>query len=159
MATQKNQNPRHLGRGLQSLLSPIIPEVSEPQQTIPITAIEAISSVDKDLQNLAKQIKIDLISPNPYQPRIVWDEKGLEDLAESIKANGVIQPVIVRPAGDGFELIAGERRLRAARLAGLKTIPAVIRSATDSQTRRKQVCNSQLYAPARAALRGAPDAY
>jgi ParB family chromosome partitioning protein len=80
-----------------------------------------------------REIEIDSISPNPYQARTVWDEKELEDLAESIRANGIIQPIVVRPAGSGYQLIAGERRFRAARLASLTTIPAWIRAATEEQ--------------------------
>lgn len=133
MATEKKPKPKHLGRGLQSLLGPIIPAASETKPAVPIVDIDAKLLSEKHLRDSMRQIEFDLISPNPYQPRMVWDENGLEDLAESIKANGVIQPIIVRPAGDGFELIAGERRLRAARLAGLKTIPALVRSATDEQ--------------------------
>ena len=88
---------------------------------------------DKELQNSLQEISVDIIQPNPYQPRTVWDEQELADLAESIKVNGVIQPIIVRPAGSGFELIAGERRLRAAQLAHLTTISALVRQATDEQ--------------------------
>jgi ParB family chromosome partitioning protein len=88
---------------------------------------------DKELHSSLKEIGIDAIFPNPYQPRTVWDQRELEDLAESVKANGVIQPIIVRPAASGFELIAGERRFRAAKLASLATIPALVRSATDEQ--------------------------
>jgi ParB family chromosome partitioning protein len=64
---------------------------------------------------------------------MVWDQQELADLAESIRANGVVQPIIVRPARAGFELIAGERRLRAAQLASLTTIPAIVREASDEQ--------------------------
>jgi len=68
------------------------------------------------------------VSPNPHQPRRQFDETGLTDLASSLKSNGVIQPIIVRRVGsDRFELIAGERRLRAAKLAGMPTIPAIVR--------------------------------
>jgi ParB family chromosome partitioning protein len=63
----------------------------------------------------------------------VWNEQELAELADSIRANGVIQPIIVRPAGQGYQLIAGERRFRAARLASLTTIPALVRAATDEQ--------------------------
>jgi ParB family chromosome partitioning protein len=86
-----------------------------------------------ELQRALQEINIDDISPNPYQPRNVWNEQELEDLAESIRTNGVIQPIIVRPAGKRFQLIAGERRLRAAQLASLTTIPAMVRMASDKQ--------------------------
>lgn len=72
-------------------------------------------------------IPLDHIEPNPQQPRERFDEESLESLAESITAVGVLQPVVVRPTGDTYVLIAGERRCRAARLAGLEEIPAVIK--------------------------------
>jgi ParB family chromosome partitioning protein len=80
-----------------------------------------------------REISIDAVTPNPYQVRTTWDERELADLAESIRANGVIQPVIVRPAESGYQLIAGERRFRAAKLASLTTIPAVVRRANDEE--------------------------
>jgi len=133
MIVQKKEKPRHLGRGLQSLLGPItIPEV-EANQPIPIMAISSNISIDKDLHSSMREISLDSILPNRYQPRTVWDQQELSDLAHSIQANGVIQPIIVRPAGAKFELIAGERRFRAAQLAALATIPAIIRQATDEQ--------------------------
>jgi ParB family chromosome partitioning protein len=72
------------------------------------------------------------IVPNPEQPRREFDEDALEALAQSIRVHGLLQPVVVEPAGAGFQLVAGERRLRAARRAGLATIPAVIRPASES---------------------------
>jgi len=133
MIVQKKEKPRHLGRGLQSLLGPItIPEV-EANLSIPIVAIGSNISIDKDLHSSMREISLDSILPNRYQPRTVWDQQELSDLAHSIQANGVIQPIIVRPAGAKFELIAGERRFRAAQLAALTTIPAIIRQATDEQ--------------------------
>ncbi len=78
-------------------------------------------------------IPVDSISPNPLQPRKRFKEESLEELAESLKEHGVVQPVIVRPAGTGYELLVGERRWRAAQMAGLKAIPAVIREAEASQ--------------------------
>lgn len=78
-----------------------------------------------------REIEVASISPNPHQPRVHFDEESLSELAASIAQIGVLQPILVRPVGDGFELIAGERRWRAARRAGLAVIPAVIRSAED----------------------------
>jgi len=75
---------------------------------------------------------IDIITPNPYQPRKQFSKTDLEELAQSIKEQGLIQPVIVRKNETGYELVAGERRLRASKAAGLKKIPAVIRDATDA---------------------------
>ncbi len=76
------------------------------------------------------EIELDKIIPNEYQPRKVFDDEKLKELAASIKEQGVIQPVIVHRAGPGYQLIAGERRWRAARLAGLKTVPALVKEAT-----------------------------
>src|SRR5256884_5525777 len=102
---------RGLGRGLGALLS------SEPT--------EAEALVD---------VPIDQVEVNPNQPRKDFDFKLLDELAASIKASGVIQPVIVRREGTGYQLIAGERRWRAARQAGLDRIPAIVRDATDAQS-------------------------
>ncbi|WP_153048080.1 ParB/RepB/Spo0J family partition protein, partial [Streptococcus suis] len=75
-----------------------------------------------------RTIKISDIQPNPYQPRIHFDQNKLEELAQSIKENGLIQPIIVRRSSIiGYELLAGERRWRASQLAGLTTIPAIVK--------------------------------
>ncbi|MGH7357185.1 MAG: ParB/RepB/Spo0J family partition protein [Candidatus Rokuibacteriota bacterium] len=81
-----------------------------------------------------EEISVAAIRPNRYQPREHFDEEALGGLAESIREVGVLQPVLVRPAGDGYELVAGERRWRAARRAGLQTIPALVRHADDAAT-------------------------
>src|SRR6058998_3669637 len=105
-------NRRGLGRGLDALLGDA-PTASETQTEIPIDQIE----------------------PNPRQPRKMFDVGALDELALSIKASGVIQPVVVRRGLAGrWQLIAGERRWRAARQAGLARIPAVVREATDAQS-------------------------
>ena len=100
-----------LGRGLEAL----IPEVG-PAETPPLTEID-----------------IDRILPNPSQPRVVLDEGRLEELSKSIRENGVLQPVLVRPFERGYQLVAGERRLSAAQRAGLLKIPAVIREVPDER--------------------------
>jgi len=133
MANKKREKPRHLGRGLQSLLGPIISEGSEVDQLLPNPALVANFPPDKELRDSLQEINIDTISPNPYQSRTVWNEQELADLAESIRTNGIIQPIIVRPTASGYQLIAGERRLRAAQLASLTTIPALVRQANDEQ--------------------------
>jgi len=81
-----------------------------------------------------QEIAIDAIVPNPYQPRKSFSDATLRELGESMKQSGVLQPVIVRRQGSKYQLIVGERRWRAARLAGLGKIPAVIREATDSES-------------------------
>jgi ParB family chromosome partitioning protein len=93
-----------LGKGLSAL----IPDAPEPRPA----AVEA---------------DIDRLAPNDFQPRVQVDDARLQDLAQSIKANGVIQPIVVRTLGDRFQIIAGERRWRAAKLAGLLRVPIVVR--------------------------------
>ncbi|HEV8317692.1 MAG TPA: ParB/RepB/Spo0J family partition protein [Vicinamibacterales bacterium] len=75
----------------------------------------------------AMEVDVDLLAPNEDQPRLQMDDARLEDLARSIKANGVIQPILVRRSGDGYRIIAGERRWRAARRAGLPKVPVIVR--------------------------------
>ena len=82
----------------------------------------------------ANELSISAIKANQYQPRTSFDEKKLKELSESIKKHGVIQPVLVRQEGKSFELIAGERRLRASKLAGLKKIPAIVAKITNTQS-------------------------
>lgn len=79
------------------------------------------------------ELNVDEIRPNPYQPREVFDQKALTELAYSIKENGVFQPIIVKKSIKGYEVIAGERRLRASKLLGNKTIPAIIRQLSDDK--------------------------
>lgn len=83
----------------------------------------------KDVQ----EVGINLISPNPHQPRILFDEMKLKELAASIKEHGVIQPLIVTKRGDQFEIITGERRLQASKIAGLKSVPVIVREASEQQ--------------------------
>jgi ParB family transcriptional regulator, chromosome partitioning protein len=80
-----------------------------------------------------RRISVTQIQPSPFQPRRDFPETALRELAESIRAQGIIQPLVVRPVGDRFELIAGERRWRAAQLAGLSEAPVIVRTATDHE--------------------------
>jgi ParB family transcriptional regulator, chromosome partitioning protein len=92
-----------------------------------------LSVAPKDELEELRQLPVELINPSPHQPRRAFDEEGILALAESIKLRGVLQPVLVRPlAGGRFELIAGERRWRAARVAELETVPCVIRRHDDA---------------------------
>lgn len=117
MATKKNP----LGRNLSSMLS---------QSALQHAAENAASGSGG--RDSLRELPLDLISPGPYQPRSIFDPERLEDLAESIRHQGVIQPVVVRAIADKrFELIAGERRWRAAQLAGIEKIPAIIREVPD----------------------------
>lgn len=126
--TKKVKKP-HLGRGLEALLGPMTKQ--SPNREEP----ETVSKFPPDPQlRLSKnELSVDQIKANPYQPRTVWDEKQLGDLAQSIKENGIIQPIIVRKNTDGYEIIAGERRYRAACLAGLERVPVLERKATDDE--------------------------
>lgn len=88
--------------------------------------IEENKTVYNDVEEVL-EVEITLIRPNPNQPRTIFDEKSLRELAESIKEHGVFQPIILKPVGNGYMLVAGERRVKAAQMAGLSTIPAIIR--------------------------------
>jgi len=86
---------------------------------------------ENEIQNVGKEevldIAIDLIAPNPFQPRKHFDETSLNELAESIRTNGVLQPIIIKKVHNGYLLVAGERRCKAAKIAGFTTIPAIVR--------------------------------
>ena len=112
MTTSRN---RGMGRGLAAILA-----VADDE--------------DADAPEL-RGVAVELVSPNPDQPRKRFDEAGLQALAESMKARGVLQPILVRPrAGGTYELVAGERRWRAARMAGLETIAALVQQRDDAQS-------------------------
>ncbi|MHB1394620.1 MAG: ParB/RepB/Spo0J family partition protein [Clostridia bacterium] len=102
-------NKRALGKGLGAL----IPENEEK------------------VQNAIMELKITDVEPNEKQPRKAFDDQALTDLSESIKEHGVVQPIIVRKLGNGYQIIAGERRWRASRLAGKKTIPAIVKECSN----------------------------
>ncbi len=93
----------------------------------------ALLSTSPDEGENLREIPIGEISPNPQQPRKTFDINSLQELAASMRQSGVLQPVVVRRAGSGFQLIVGERRLRAAQMAGMQRVPAVIREATDAE--------------------------
>ena len=114
--------PRGLGKGLNAIVgADIVNEVIDRPR-----AIEA---------------PVDRLSPNPFQPRRSFTQESLEELAESIRRHGVLQPVVVRPSGDGYQLIAGERRWRAAQIAGLRRIPAVVRELDDTENLQREDLN------------------
>ncbi len=132
MSSSKPKKP-HLGRGLEALLGPITSNLSEPESdTVPKNDYNFPK--DKELEKSKAELPLSAIRPNPYQPRQFWNANELKDLAESIRQNGIIQPILVRPSREGtYEIIAGERRFRAAQMAGLTTVPVMIRAATDEQ--------------------------
>jgi len=89
---------------------------------------------DRNSNDEVKQLPVADISPSPYQPRSVFDEDRIDELCQTIKTHGIIQPIVVRLRDGKYELIAGERRLRAVKKLGMETIPAIIRDFNDSQT-------------------------
>jgi ParB family chromosome partitioning protein len=105
-----------LGRGLSALIpEPIAPPLRDREPASPL------------------ELDLDLLAPNPQQPRVHLDEGALDELAQSIRANGVIQPVIVRKNAGRYEIVAGERRWRAAQRAGLLKVPVVVRDVPDAK--------------------------
>ena len=105
---------RGLGRGLDAL-------------------IHSTATPTSEVQSPATEIPVVMIVPNKFQPRRVFDNEALADLTQSIKQYGIVQPLVVRRTLSGYELVAGERRWRAAQMAGYKTVPAVIREYTDAE--------------------------
>jgi ParB family transcriptional regulator, chromosome partitioning protein len=122
--------PRNaLGRGLGALIREPEPQVAP--QPVP-AAIGALAPPTREIMSAGpQQIDIDLIEPSPFQPRTRFREEALEELARSIKASGIIQPLVVRSVGSRFQLIAGERRWRAAQRAGLTKVSAIVRQVSD----------------------------
>lgn len=130
----KNQptesKPRKLGRGLSALIGSPVP-VTPPQAPVSSPEVQATNTVE--LPQGLVSISVDQIAPNRFQPRRVFDQVSLERLADSIRQSGMMQPVILRPSGGGYELVAGERRWRAATMAGLNSVPSLVRELSDEQ--------------------------
>jgi len=114
---------RALGRGLEELFNSEVLDYNSVEEKI-------VEETNKDEITL---IKLDELRSNPYQPRKIFDENALDELASSIKEHGVFQPIIVKKSIKGYEIIAGERRVKASIKAGLKEIPAIIRDFNDTQ--------------------------
>ena len=114
---------RALGMGLEQLFNGENLDLDQMEKTI----------YENSTNEEIVELNLDDLRPNPYQPRKVFDDEALQELSDSIKEHGVFQPIIVKKSIKGYEIIAGERRYRASKLAGLKTIPAIIRDFTDSQ--------------------------
>lgn len=96
--------------------------------------LEALLPGNEEAAGEASEVAIREIKPNRYQPRRLMDEEKLAELVESIREHGVVQPILIRPTENGYELVAGERRWRAAQLAGLESIPAVVKEYDDAQS-------------------------
>ena len=119
------QKKKALGRGLEQLFSSEVLDFDQFETNI----------MENVKDNDVRELPITDIRPNPYQPRKSFNEEALNELAESIKNYGVFQPIIVKKSIKGYDLIAGERRLRASKIAGLATIPAIIKDFSDEQMR------------------------
>ena len=117
MTTPHENQRRALGRGLGALLP-----------TRPLAAVAPAAAPGTESSS---RLSIGLIDPNPVQPRRVFQQDALHQLAESIRQHGIIQPLVVRRSGDRYQLVAGERRWRAAKLAGLTEVPAVVQEISD----------------------------
>ncbi|OYN90294.1 ParB/RepB/Spo0J family partition protein [Parenemella sanctibonifatiensis] len=124
----EKKNARGLGRGLGDLF-----QRTDEQPGRKSDALDALASLS---DTMFADVPVDRISPNPHQPRTVFQEEELEELAASIGEVGVLQPIVVRRSGEDFELIMGERRWRASQLAGLERIPAIVRSTADTDMLR-----------------------
>ena len=114
---------RALGKGLEELFSTEVLDFQELEDKI----------VEETPKEEIVEINLDELRSNPYQPRKVFDEEALNELASSIKEHGVFQPIIVKKSIKGYEIIAGERRAKASRIAGLSTIPAIVREFDDTE--------------------------
>ena len=112
-----------LGKGLEQLFSNEVIDFNEFERD----TIESAKESD------IKEIKISEIRSNPYQPRKTFNDESLQELASSIKEHGIIQPIIVKKSIKGYELVAGERRTKASKLAGFETIPAIVKDFDDNQ--------------------------
>ena len=124
MNSANDKQRKALGKGLSALLPG---RNQQPAAAVASVAAPAIAvSATKP-----GTLPLNLIQPNPMQPRTVFNSEGLQELAESIRANGIIQPLIVRQLGDGYQIVAGERRWRAARLAELQEVPVVVQDVAD----------------------------
>ena len=128
MTTKK----RGLGRGLNALLGGAAKSAPAVSTTAPALVVQDSAAAAAPIDGSLRKLPVDLIQRGKYQPRQDMHQESLQDLADSITAQGVVQPIVVRPIGQGrYEIIAGERRWRAAQLAGLQDIPAVIREVPD----------------------------
>ena len=123
METTSNNKRRALGRGLEELFYNEPIDYNKVEEKI-------LTETPKDE---IKMVKIDELRSNPYQPRKVFDETALQELAASIKEHGVFQPIIIKKSIKGYEIIDGERRVKASKLAGLDEIPAIIRDFSDDE--------------------------
>jgi ParB family transcriptional regulator, chromosome partitioning protein len=121
-----------LGRGLGALIRDPEPEPAREANPQQAAAAGAVAAIPHSTPAGPQLVDVDLIEPSPFQPRTHFREEGLAELAQSIQSTGIIQPLVLRPVGARFQLLAGERRWRASQRAGLTRVPAVIRDVTDA---------------------------
>ena len=132
-----NTTKRGLGRGLGALIPTAAAPATDTEGSVGDVTVNAVTNSTPQPQVESvhgltyAELDINAISPNPRQPRLVFDEEALAELVASIREIGLLQPIVVRPAGNGYELVAGERRLRSCKIAGLTVIPAIIRETED----------------------------
>ena len=119
------KNKSRLGRGLSSLLT--VSEPADGQVPVPQTEGSTPTSTPAVSDGELFHVELSRVTVNPHQPRRMFNEAALQGLATSLKQSGLIQPIVVRQVGDGYQLVAGERRWRAAKLAGLDRLPALLR--------------------------------
>src|SRR5437660_10100922 len=128
----RNATERGLGALIRELQPKDSPEPAAPAQPHATSASGAAATPAREAAYpVPTQIDIDLIEPSPFQPRTRFREEALDELARSIKASGIIQPLVVRPIGSRYQLIAGERRWRAAQRASLSKVPVIVRQVSD----------------------------
>jgi ParB family chromosome partitioning protein len=125
-----------LGRGLEALIPSGPQDDREPAAEPADQELVPAEDVADSSGPMFEQLPIDRIDPNPRQPREAFDEEPLQELTASIEAVGVLQPIVVRPNGGRYQIVMGERRVRAARAAGLERIPAIVRTTEDDQLLR-----------------------
>ena len=123
MKEETNSKRRALGMGLEQLFNSEMLDFDQVEEKI----------VEETPKDEIVEIPINELISNPYQPRKIFDEESLRELAESIKEHGVFQPIIVKKSVKGYNIIAGERRTKASELAGLKTVPAIVRDFSDEE--------------------------
>lgn len=128
-ADSHHNKRKSLGRGLSALLG----DDDLSFEDIEKSTENTVFKTDGDNKHKANYVKIAEIDPSPYQPRTEFDEEALKALAQSIKEKGVLQPLLVRKHNNGYELIAGERRLRASKLAGLTEVPVIVKEMNDQE--------------------------
>ena len=123
MKEETNSKRRALGMGLEQLFNSEMLDFDQVEEKI----------VEETPKYEIVEIPNNELKSNPYQPRKVFDEEALKELSESIKEHGVFQPIIVKKSVKGYNIIAGERRTKASELAGLKTVPAIVRDFSDEE--------------------------